>query len=324
MNRYQKVMGRQLELPRLGYRRTWAKTFYGDEMELVSFPGYDAPKVCPDHKDPATGRSWCFQAFDDLGPLETAGDFKQKYPIDIYAEMPGYNQKVLTVSYIGMHRGSFGTTGWGYCNIRLFGDDAEIFKSDGMEYPHDRWTDPPVSIPVNKDISGYSKLSLRLHQHAVCRLPSSWVAIHIKQITINAIYYTTEPPPSAEVRIDVINAETGAPVSGAYVAIMSGTTVVAHGYTDGGSITFPKIDEASYTLRIRADGYEAYEGGLEVKSPMTWPPPIALTPIPPPPWPWWWQIAAVGGGVAVITVIGVIAYQEYRRREEIMYLMARR
>jgi len=44
----------------------------------------------------------------------------------------------------------------------------------------------------------------------------------------------------------------------------------------------------------------------------------------PPVWPGWWPLAAAVGGVALITVVGVVAYQEYRKREELMYLMMAR
>lgn len=39
--------------------------------------------------------------------------------------------------------------------------------------------------------------------------------------------------------------------------------------------------------------------------------------------PWWWWIAAVGGGVGVITVVGVVAYQESKREEEVMAVLRR-
>lgn len=39
-----------------------------------------------------------------------------------------------------------------------------------------------------------------------------------------------------------------------------------------------------------------------------------------PVWPSWWPIAAAAGGVALAAVVGVVAYQEYRRREELMLL----
>lgn len=46
---------------------------------------------------------------------------------------------------------------------------------------------------------------------------------------------------------------------------------------------------------------------------------------PPEVWPFeWWLIAAIVGGAALITVIGIVAYQERKRTEEFMILMARR
>jgi len=291
-----------VEVPKLGYRWTWSKTFYNDEMDSYYLgPGYTAPVRCPDHIDPATGRGWCFKCCDDINLPEGAGDWKPKVPIDIPTAMPGYNQRLLLLTTMGMHAGSFGIGGWGYCNVRLFGDGAEIFRTDSLDFPEKKWAQSWYELNLPVDI--YTKLELWLHQHAVVRLPSTWVCIHISQVKLDAEYYSDIPPETADVRIDVYNRETGAIISGAYVALMSGTIVVARGYTDGGTVTFTGIEEGSYTLRVRANGFEPYEATIEVAPPEVWVE-VPLSEIPAPPWPWWWWIPVAGvGGIAGVWLI---------------------
>jgi hypothetical protein len=241
--------------------------------------------------------------------LQNGGTFKLNTPIDILAKMPGVRQKLLSVTVNCMYMSDW-WTGAKEAHLELWGDNTKLWSSKTFEAKEDEWT--PNRFEVNLDLSNVAKLDVFLPMYANAAL--GWVKDFVRAIKLDCEYYSEEPPVTASAKITVTNSETGAIVKGATVAIMSGTRVVASGYTDSsGNVTFNNVEEGSYTLKIVAGGYYSFETGISVKAPEVWyeakivPIPVAPTPN----WVYW-----VVGGVAALGAITIIPSLVRRKAEE--------
>ncbi len=286
----------------MSFRQTWSKNFFVDEFRIVSPGGSANPKPCniAAHAttDPETGqkRVSCFMANHPSLSLEVMGDWKLRTPIDIPSVMPGTKQKILSITTIGMHLGSLGSTGFiNYSSPKIFADDVEIFSYAPLPHPYNKWTDPPTNIGVNKSLEDKTSLGLWLHQHSKVGLFSDYLALHDNQIVINCEYYNDVPPTYVPVTVNVLNQDTGASLKNARVTIKSGARVIADGYTDGnGIVVFDRIQIGGYTLRVIASGYYKLELAIAVATPAV-EYDVNLVPIPAKPLDWWVIPAAVGG-----------------------------
>jgi len=213
--------------------------------------------------------------------------------------MPGIKQKLLEVSIESLLDNG---VSWGYIifdnSLRLIADSAEIFKRSivhsGSDWKLNKWA-------LDEDLSTVQLLDIDMHMDLDAGV--GYATLHNAKLKLSGEYYTDDPPETATVRLTVLNSKTGALVKNAYIALMSGARIVADGYTDGGEIIFENIDEGSYTVKVLASGYYAFEQSIEVEPPMVWYE-IKIVPIPTAPIPWWtWY--AVGGVMALgaITVI---------------------
>jgi len=289
----------------MSFRQTWSKNFFVDEFDVSSPSGYVKPGPCPipEHAttDPATGqkRTSCFRCKHHEFSLHTMGDWKLRTPINIPSVMPGVKQKILAITTMGMHLGSFGSAGGiDYSAIKIFADNIEIFKHEKLPHPHDVWTDPPIYIGVDKLLEDKTALGLVLHQHAVVGLFSSEVQIHDNKIVINCEYYNEIAPVYVPVTIRVSNQDTGAPLKNAQVTIKSGARIIGDGYTDNNGVkVFDRIQTGGYTLRVTASGYYMLEQSIEVAAPAVEYDAL-LVPVPAEPLDWW-VIPAIVGGVGI-------------------------
>lgn len=291
----------------MSYEHTWAKTFYNNKATpppsyafepVVCGPTFLPPDRCPQHEG-------CFRCRDNvLTAQEQCGTWKMRLPMDMLSEMPGVNQKLTLIGAKAMFDGKKGWGGWLTAHMRLIGDGAEIYRTPKLEIPRLRWEEDANTFNINLDIGGYAELEIRLHQHAVCRPPESYVAIHVAKMILSGLYYTDVPPERGDVTINVTNCETGAFISNALVTLKSGAVVVARKYTNGGSVTFSNIDVGSYTIKVVKGEYEPLTDSIEVIVPAV-EYDVCLMPIPVAPLPWWAIPAVAGtvviGGVATIS-----------------------
>jgi len=187
-------------------------------------------------------------------------------------------------------------------------DGAEIFKRSIYRSTED-WKRNPWEL--NKDISAVHNLDIDLYMDVDAGI--GWATLHNAMINLDAEYYNETPPVTADVKLTITNRKTGALVKGAYVALMSGATVIADGYTDGGEVIFENIDEGGYIVKVQASGYHDFEQSIEVTPPSVWYV-IKIVPIPTVPIPdWvWWAV----GGVAALGAITVIPSIIKRKGEE--------
>lgn len=283
----------------MSFRRTWTRRFFADELD-VSVPfGWMAPYRDSGHKDPDTGRPLCFVAA--AAPVGAQGTWFLREKINIRNVMPGTKQKVIGLSVKGLYTlGPWTIIKDLLANVKLKGDGAKIWESQMLLHEYESWA-INVLTP-NTLIDGYTELDVELWQKADIFTDS--LLIHDAELTVQAEYFTDTPAPTASVRIDVQNKDTGAGVSKAYVALMSGAVIVVDGYTDGGTITFNNVDEGSYVVKIIASGYHAFDTAIDVIPPSVWY--IAkLVPVPSVPLPWW--ALPVGIGVAVVFGLAFIS-----------------
>lgn len=282
----------------MSYRKTKTIALFPEDMSITKVPvGYNPPVACPDHK--RDGKSVCFRVGWTLGLYE--GVWVMIDPLDIATALPGVRPKVLSMECYGMQTIGLFTSVTNINNkVALVGDGSEIWRSNEITKANFDWAhNNPV---INKMIDIYSKLDIQLAQ--TCHVSTGSYIAHVRDLLMAFEYWVDVPPELCEVKIDVKNKETGGAVSKAYVALMSGTTVVADGYTDGGTITFRNVDEGSYTIKIAVSGYRDFVYAIEVTPPSVWYT-AYIVPIPKPPLPWWViPLIAVGG----IGTAGVVAY----------------
>jgi len=286
----------------MSYRRSWSRTFEtGDTYTYDCGPTGGCPVPCPDHEP------YCWRAVGLVGQ-RMVGNISLIDPIKIPVVMPGTKQKLIELSILGLLDNG---VGWGYLAaswIELYVDNALILHRD-LYHASDWKTN---KFTLDEDVSTAQLLQFILRMDCDGGIVG-WATLHNAKLTITGEYYTDVPPVTADVRLTVTNSKTGALVKGAYVALMSGATVIADGYTDGGEVKFVNIDEGSYTVKVQAGGYHDFEQSIEVKAPSVWYVvkivPIAVAPIPT--WVYW----AVGG-VAALGAITVMPSIIKRKGEE--------
>jgi hypothetical protein len=293
----------------MSYRKSWTKTF--EAHEFITFdcaPIWGCPEPCPLHEP------YCYKAPASAGTDKT-GTMKLLDLLNIKSIMPGVKQKLLKLSVYSM------ITDYGYWYsaaawIRLVADTAEIFKRD-IFHSGNEWRLNEFSL--DKDVSTVNLLDVQFREDCAGYFPG-WVTLHCAQIKLEGEYYSVTPPVKASVKLTVSNSKTSALVKGAYVALMSGTRIVADGYTDGGEVVFKNIDEGSYTVKVVAGGYYDFEQSIDVAPPSVWYV-IKIVPIPVTPLPTWVWYAV--GGVAALGAITVIPSVIRRKPEEKVIVLGR-
>jgi len=97
------------------------------------------------------------------------------------------------------------------------------------------------------------------------------------------------------------------------ISLYLGTELVGSGTTDDyGDYNIPWVADREGTLTFHTEGEYA---GLGVISPD-----LGLSVGLEELLPWWWWIAAIGGAAAIITIAGIISYQEQERFRQLMML----
>lgn len=284
----------------VSYRRSWSKTFLSTEFKDPEVPwGEKAPVRCPDHPDT------CLKADNNWFDTKTSGWWRLRVPIDVKAEMPGINQKVLTLNTKGLWIQGWGTIWWLYgSEIRLYGDGAEIFWYSGLSHSENRWAENLLT--VNKKIDAITSLGLGLYQ--VVDVNAGYLAWHDADITLCCEYYSDIIPSKGDVEVTVVDAETFSPLNNIRVRLMSGTVVIRSGYTDAnGIVSWTSVDEGSYMLRVQgypaslfSKGYESLDIAVKVLPNVLNSFEVELPSIPPVQIPWYAWAGAGLAGVAVV------------------------
>lgn len=291
----------------MSYRVGWSKTFVTDEFRVHSCSIHGCPEVCTAHTP------FCFKCVGAFASRRS-GHWSLLDPLSIADIMPGTKQKLLEMSIKALLDDG---VQWGYIienSIRLLADGAEIFKRDVYHDVVNVWKANKWAL--NADISTVNRLDIDLDMDVDGTV--GWATLHNAQIILSGEYYTVVPPATATVRVTVRSRETDVLIAKAYVALMSGATVIADGYTDGGEISFANINEGSYTVKVRAGGYYDFEQSIDVVAPSVWYD-VKIVPIPVVPLPDWVKYAALGiGALGVITVVPAVIR---RKPEEKVFVL---
>jgi hypothetical protein len=293
----------------MSYRHSWSRQFYPDEYYVEGELAYAHPIVCPDHKDDA-GRSICFRIGGGIQGY--IGTWYMNTPILVSDVMPGTKVKILKAYTKAKAAPGGFPSSWSRVHNKLallLADRTKLWESGELYIPEGEWG--VNAFDVNKTLNLSDIFMVSLFQGVTIWF-GGWVG-HVAEVRLDGEYYNDIPPETASVKITITNRQTGALVSKAYVALMSGAVVVASGYADGGVVTFENIDEGSYTIKVQAGGYNDLEQSIEVKSPSVWYV-VKIVPIPVthiPTWVYW----AVGG-VAALGAITVIPSVIRRKPEE--------
>ncbi|MEM2163692.1 MAG: carboxypeptidase-like regulatory domain-containing protein [Candidatus Bathyarchaeia archaeon] len=242
--------------------------------------------------------------------FKSIGEYRLKTPIDIKSTMPGTGHTLTFAKIKAMINIDPYPWTWIFDNLRgfiIYADGNEVFKAENEKINQGLNTWYENNFPMKIDISYNRTLDVKLWSVLSCLTGS--FRTHLAEPSITIEYIPETPPQPATVRIYVYNRQTGQPVSGALVQLLSGNKVVAQGYTGGdGWVAFQNvpagIEGVSYMLRVTKGGFETYEEAVDVK-PGENSFNVPLVPIPTPPLPEWVKyfiigsVVVVGGGVAI-------------------------
>lgn len=274
--------------------------------------GFDT-NICPEH-------SGCIKFVSDaLHPHFGWGLWKLKEPINLEDKMSGSEHELIHVSFDTMQRLSWGAQV--HLHKREFRMPSGLWKASDREIIFGDKTFKTNKYTPEVDISGQSEIGFELWNEI--RMWAGATDIHYRNMKAVVEYVPETPPEPATVNIRVLNQETGNPVSGAYVAFMSGDQIIRRAHSDdNGWATLTGIDAVPdglpYDLKIRKNGYEVFTGTIEVY-PGSQEFEKQLVPKPTPPTPWWvWP--AVGGVVLLggVTMLPRLTGGGGRRGETIV------
>jgi hypothetical protein len=283
---------------------------------------------------------WCHQHNTDFCPLpghepncirfnveawylfKGVGTYRLKTPIDIQGTMPGSDHKLTCASIDALI--DVGPLTWITQNDRsltIYGDTDILFKAEGEKIAQgDKTWITNNFKDINKPIANYKTLDVELF--ACISVLTGAFSTHYSNVMLTVEYIPTTPPEPATVHIYVYDRQTSKPVGGALIQLLSGSKVVAEGYTGGdGWVTFNNVpagvEGVSYTLDIMKSGYVEYKDSIDVvpgENSFR----FALTPVPSPPIPWEWIIAG-----AAVVVIGGVAIAATRKKPEEKVIVVR-
>lgn len=246
----------------------------------------------------------------------SVGRFRLKAPINIRQAMPGSGHVITFAKLRAMIVRGWWV--WVIANDRsftIYADESVAFRAEGAKVAQGENSWAENNYIMNVDISRNERLDVELW--ACLRVVTGEATSHLADVSITIEYVPEVPPEPATVRVYVYNRQTGRAVGGALVQLLSGSKVVAQGYTRGdGTVAFSNVpageEGVSYTLRVAKSGFEVYEEAVEVR-PGENSFAVGLVPIPPPPAPEWLKYAVVGG---LALVGGGVAMAAMRRERE--------
>lgn len=289
---------------------------------------YPAGGFCGQHNTdfcPASGHEPnCIRFYHEWWHIfPGVGTYRLKTPIDVKGTMPGTGHKLTFASIEALV-----DIGWGTLilansrRLTIYGDNDILFQAvdEKIAQGDKTWTTNNFK-DINKDVSGYSNLNVELY--AKTSVLTGGFSAHYRYIMLTVEYIPETPPEPATVKIYVYNRQTGKPVGGALVQLLSGNKIVAQGYTGGdGWITLSNVpagaEGVSYTLLVTKGGFEEYKDSVDVvpgENSFR----VALVPIPTPPIPWEWIL----GGAAAVVVGGVIIAAATRKKPEEKIIVVR-
>ena len=247
------------------------------------------------------------------GPVQNGeGLWKLREKLSVASLMPNAisNRMITEVSCKGSSQWTFGAiTSYANCYLSILGDNAQIWK--GSLLSHDALPDYAKNLfsDINVSVDDYTELDVNLYQKLVMAL--GWAAVHDYDITIGYSYYTDVTPSTGDVEVTVVDAESGAVLSGFSVRLMQSNKLIRTSISDSsGKITWGNVDEGDYTIQVLgvqptlwSVGYSDLEDTVKVEPDVTNIFTAKLAAIPRAQLPWY---AWAGIGVAVIG--GAVVY----------------
>lgn len=307
----------------LGYERVKTFAFYPVENYWRAVEAAQSePCQEPWHK--LDGGSRCIRVWMRWdSPVGGHGRWRLKNPISIRGECPGSNHRITSLRLKTLAQVDNGLYWAFYRRISILADNVEVWKAEGDQIPLIRDKESFVAFSPNTDVSLHNYVDIELDVYAYY-LVGGFIAAHYFDIEMDISYFTEEPPQTGVVEVYVTNAETGRPVGGATVEILSGEQVIAGGRTDmSGKATFPNVEAeangSNYVLRVTASGYYERRMGITVKPNVTNRFEVTLDPKP-----FSWedltltQWILIGGAVIVIGGVAMAAMGRAAGRERIM------
>jgi len=286
----------------LGYQRT--ASFEFNVTQFRAEPEWPAPPPvpCEEHYPNCfVARAWWAVPI----PHTEAGTWYMLTPIDVPSWLPGRDRRLVKLTAAAMDT-NVSWWPWARSRLEIWVDGAKRWDSGEMPSQADAWRNLEYSLNIPLP-DGAKKVELRIYEAAGFTVTGS-ITRHVAgwdggPITLYAVYYTDEPPPTADVLIRVLDRYKATPVRGAYVALKVGDAVKADGFTDpDGRVVFKNIEEGEYALHVFKEGYHPLAESIEVRPPKV-DRTVYLTPVPARPFPWEWvavgAAVVVGGGTAI-------------------------
>jgi hypothetical protein len=266
--------------------------------------------------DPTPGHfPYCIRFHHNWNELFAGvGTWRLKTKIDVQGTMPGTDHKLTFVTIqamieVGSLTGLLGNER----SFTIYGDDFVLFRAEGerivqgdKQWVVNNFKD--INVPVT-----YPTMDAELS--AYVRALTGGVAVHYAWMMFTVEYIPKTPPEPATVNIFVSNQQTGNPVGGALVQLLSGNKIVAQGTTGSDGWVSLKnvpagVEGVSYTLIISKAGFEDYKDAIDVVPGVnTFR--FALVPKPGLQIPWQWVALGIG-----VIVVGGVAMAAMRRRPE--------
>lgn len=270
--------------------------FDPNEFNIVAWnPLSRKPFKCDEHSD-------CFKVLMDSA-ADGGGWWDIRTPIDILGQMPGSGQRLTGFHYECMHQYGFACAPSDVGTSVILKKDGGTFYDRRVNCPKDVWYSGDALL--DEDLSANLQLTVHLFQVVTALTCLSWATCHFRNFYLTGIYYSTTPPPTATVEIDVWDLETHEMISGAEVRLLSDVYSYGPAYTDGGMATLTGVYYGDYTLRISKTGYKTLSTPLSVQTSLVHPAtPFSLEFVGGFILPWWWWVpVAAGGGLIGLYLI---------------------
>jgi hypothetical protein len=216
-----------------------------------------AAKLCTDAP--------CFMAesrWTDLGGIQGYWELTSDMQLRDIVGVDGYSPRITRISIDGMR---LQENAWDWnarSDLAIVADDGERWMRQIMVHPKNTWSQNEWDLDL--DLSQYIDINFRVYQKCVTN--TGYLNWKDGYLIVEGDYLTDTPPPQTDVEIGVLTAdELQEPVPDARVLIMSGSQVVAAGYTDEtGSVIFPNIDDGTYSVKITKSGFYPLDARLDV------------------------------------------------------------
>ena len=307
----------------LGYE--WTETIHFSPVENYWHAvAAGQSEYCQETWHKLDGGSRCLRVWQIwYTPIQGYGIWRLKNPINIRGLYPGTNHRITGIRFKTLAQVDNALL-WDFGRkVSIMADGIEVWSVEGDQITLERGKENLNDFTPNVDVSQHNYIDV-VFAITAWMSAGGFVAAHYFDIAMDISYFTEVPPQTGVVEVYVTNAETGRPVGGALVQILSGKQVIAGDKTDGsGKAVFPNIPAktigTSYVLMVTAPGYYNREQGIMVKPNVTNRFEVMIDPKP-----FSWeditleQWILIGAGVLIIGGVAMAAIGRATSRERIM------